>query len=40
VEAAAGLGIRAIRFTDAGALRTELRRLGLLGADGNSIRTD
>jgi FMN phosphatase YigB (HAD superfamily) len=31
VEAAAALGIRAIRFTDAETLRTELRALGLLG---------
>jgi 2-haloacid dehalogenase len=31
VEAASALGIRAIRFTDAETLRTELRALGLLG---------
>ena len=40
VEAAASLGIRALRFTDAAALRSALRDLGLLGGDRNAISPD
>ena len=40
VEAAARLGMRAIRFTDAAALRTELRHLGLLRGDRDAMRPD
>ena len=40
VEAAASLGIRALRFPDAAALRSALRDLGLLGGDRNAISPD